>query len=110
MNMDTNILFHLTLGIIIMRKVNEPRYQRLDSQSCFWKIFEQCVVERQTNIEMNKSRSAPKSLRANALELTICCLGLQTSYVLWGVLQERMMTRLLVYPFGWIKRNICLLI
>lgn len=38
-------------------------------------------------------RSEAKTLYEKALSLFYCCAGLQISYLLWGILQEKIMTR-----------------
>lgn len=39
------------------------------------------------------SNSESKSLYKKAISLCYCCVGLQVSYLLWGILQEKIMTR-----------------
>jgi adenosine 3'-phospho 5'-phosphosulfate transporter B2 len=39
------------------------------------------------------SNSESKSLYQKAISLCYCCVGLQVSYLLWGILQEKIMTR-----------------
>ena len=38
-----------------------------------------------------------KTLYQKAISLTYCCVGLQISYLLWGILQEKIMTRYVAY-------------
>nr|CAG4636978.1 EOG090X05CU [Ceriodaphnia reticulata]SVE72907.1 EOG090X05CU [Ceriodaphnia reticulata] len=38
-------------------------------------------------------QSEPRTLYEKALSLFYCCAGLQISYLLWGILQEKIMTR-----------------
>uniref|UniRef100_A0A8C4N1G8 Adenosine 3'-phospho 5'-phosphosulfate transporter 1 n=2 Tax=Eptatretus burgeri TaxID=7764 RepID=A0A8C4N1G8_EPTBU len=45
------------------------------------------------HIEIGRAEMAESSASQQALRLVICIIGLQASYLTWGVLQERVMTR-----------------
>lgn len=45
------------------------------------------------NLPERASKHEAKSLYQKALSLFQCCVGLQVSYLVWGILQEKIMTR-----------------
>nr|CAG4650943.1 EOG090X05CU [Simocephalus serrulatus]SVE94208.1 EOG090X05CU [Simocephalus serrulatus] len=51
------------------------------------------VPETETSVEVKATKPEARSLYSKALSLLYCCTGLQISYLLWGILQEKIMTR-----------------
>jgi len=60
---------------------------------------EQLHDKNQNDEIADSSEKVSKSLRDQAKSLFICCAGLQISYLVWGVLQEKIMT-------GYLKLNL----
>lgn len=51
-----------------------------------------CLLNVSDQISSRQPRPQPYNIRDNALEFIWCLLGLQVSYLIWGLLQERIMT------------------
>ena len=84
------------------RKVNSPSFRR--DGGCLSSLVESCVAERLDPVEKEK-QAQEKANRGNgdgapaenfgktALHVCFCILGIQVSYLLWGLKQERIMTQ-----------------
>lgn len=73
---------------------------------CQWRLLRliltgttsEIVVETDSSVSgterpSNSESKSSKSLYKKAISLCYCCVGLQVSYLLWGILQEKIMTR-----------------
>ena len=91
--------FFLFVAIAI-RVVRRPSFKR---ENWLMRLMHQCVASRDSLMENTPGGStgekeAKKSFDAMALDLLTCVLGIQVSYLLWGLMQERIMTT--VYESG----------
>ena len=91
--------FFLFVAIAI-RVVRRPSFKR---ENWLVRLMHQCVANRDSLMEDTPGGSAAdkeakKSFSAMALDLLTCVLGIQVSYLLWGLMQERIMTT--VYESG----------
>ena len=74
-----------------------PSFDR--SRSLFSRLAHSCVAETEYASEKAGSKAAEGSdapaetFSAQAARLAVCALGIQVSYLLWGLMQERIMTK-----------------
>eukprot|EP00794_Sanderia_malayensis_P020044 gene20044-22011_t len=87
---------------LLVRMVKYSNFYEKDGNGRLFKAVEFCVfgseTDEQRNLESGKlQESAPKqqelSNRQFAIRLAFCAVGLQITYLTWGVLQERVMTK-----------------
>ena len=43
--------------------------------------------------ESSAGQAAPETMKQTAMKLAVCTIGIQVSYLLWGLMQERIMTK-----------------
>lgn len=105
-----NLLGYATIfvpGYLIIRHLRRTRYNESAGPGFFPNLAVLCVFGREQHASSNAEEgnaggkgasSSPSSPGADepfatrALRLIICVIGLQVSYLTWGVLQERIMT------------------
>ncbi|XP_014672364.1 PREDICTED: adenosine 3'-phospho 5'-phosphosulfate transporter 1-like [Priapulus caudatus] len=96
-----NLLGYATIilpGYLILRYLKRSNYIERAGDGCFarvLKLFVDGASTEKDDIE-EQSTQLPKperSEKAQALVLLFCFLGLQCSYLTWGVLQEKIMTK-----------------
>ena len=80
------------------RAVAKFEYQR--ERSAFSRLIYSCVGEKDESEGYAKRREAAEATQTSgetflsgALKLASCVLGIQISYLLWGLMQERIMTQ-----------------
>ena len=82
---------------VAKRAVASPSFDR--SRSLFSRLAHSCVAETEYASEKAGSKAAEGSdapaetFSAQAARLAVCALGIQVSYLLWGLMQERIMTQ-----------------
>ncbi|KAG8230593.1 hypothetical protein J437_LFUL004506 [Ladona fulva] len=104
-----NILGYATIfmpGYFIFKYVKSSRYLEKRGNGCFPSLIRVCIVGRWSEADpSNEPLSSPtSSIRApvsrSALHeaglVLLCFFGLQASYLTWGILQEKVMTQVLL--------------
>lgn len=97
-----NVLGYSTIiipGYLLIRYFKRSNYLDTGSGLCF-PVIKACVFGNEAKTSLNDDVSAPmrndgdsgSSIR-QMVKLVVCAAGLQASYLTWGVLQERVMTR-----------------
>ena len=86
--------------LLAMRLTRSPRFRR--EASAFSRLVYACAVGDESS-EYAKAASSdgkdsgddetPESFSATAARLAVCTVGIQVSYLLWGLMQERIMTK-----------------
>ncbi|XP_060555316.1 adenosine 3'-phospho 5'-phosphosulfate transporter 1-like isoform X2 [Ruditapes philippinarum] len=101
--LSVNLLGYATIfvpGYLLIRYLRKVRYDETagtSSPGFFQQLAKLCVFgkENEHNSEANSSggkTTDPLDLSKSAMVLIVCFLGLQGSYLTWGLLQERIMT------------------
>eukprot|EP00039_Didymoeca_costata_P015655 m.270427 g.270427 ORF g.270427 m.270427 type:complete len:420 (-) comp16263_c8_seq1:129-1388(-) len=101
-NLLGNILSYMVIilpGVFLIRYLREnPKY--MTGQGCMQKLLRACVIgdpDPDLTIEKEKEKTEDKkeedSFMVAAFKLMLCVLGLQGSYLTWGLLQEQIMTQ-----------------
>ncbi|KAF6204860.1 hypothetical protein GE061_019023 [Apolygus lucorum] len=81
-------------GYLIFKYVRITKFLERSGGGCLSNIIEMCVVGRES-LGANEAHpeSPTRTLRQDALLLLFCFVGLQGSYLTWGILQEKIMTQ-----------------
>ncbi|KAJ8355466.1 hypothetical protein SKAU_G00182600 [Synaphobranchus kaupii] len=97
-----NVLGYATIvipGYLLIRYFKQISYLETGRGVCF-PVIKACVFGSESKSGLLDDASGPprneveaSSPTRQALKLLFCAIGLQTSYLTWGVLQERVMTR-----------------
>ncbi|XP_060555317.1 adenosine 3'-phospho 5'-phosphosulfate transporter 1-like isoform X3 [Ruditapes philippinarum] len=98
--LSVNLLGYATIfvpGYLLIRYLRKVRYDETAGPGFFQQLAKLCVFgkENEHNSEANSSggkTTDPLDLSKSAMVLIVCFLGLQGSYLTWGLLQERIMT------------------
>ena len=82
--------------LVAMRLTKSPRFRR--DASSFTRLLYSCAIgDDHTEYSVSTGKEGddetPESFSASAMRLTICAIGIQISYLLWGLMQERIMTK-----------------
>ncbi|XP_054290623.1 adenosine 3'-phospho 5'-phosphosulfate transporter 1-like [Macrosteles quadrilineatus] len=95
-----NVLGYATIllpGAIIFKYVKASKYLDRAVPGCFPALVRTCFTGTEKDIligsELPSSSSTVRTLRQEALLLMFCFIGLQGSYLTWGLLQEKVMTQ-----------------
>ncbi|KAK9511526.1 hypothetical protein O3M35_000165 [Rhynocoris fuscipes] len=82
-------------GYLIIKYVRISKYLERSGGGCLSRIIESCVVGRETGLpeSMPASPTNTASLKQDVLLLIFCLVGLQGSYLTWGILQEKVVTQ-----------------
>ncbi|XP_067938565.1 adenosine 3'-phospho 5'-phosphosulfate transporter 1-like [Watersipora subatra] len=91
-------------GALLIRYFKNQEYDKKNKEGCIPNIITSCVFGNsvdKTNPVKELPTSVPKVERTfvqNAGLLTFCFIGLQVSYLTWGLLQERIMSHTYTSP------------
>ncbi|KAJ8270487.1 hypothetical protein GJAV_G00115380 [Gymnothorax javanicus] len=97
-----NVLGYATIiipGYLLIRYIKRTSYLETGGRGLCFPVIKACVFGAESKsgllddasaVPRNEVESSPTR---QALKLLFCAVGLQTSYLTWGVLQERVMTR-----------------
>uniref|UniRef100_A0A1B6FLF2 Adenosine 3'-phospho 5'-phosphosulfate transporter 1 n=1 Tax=Cuerna arida TaxID=1464854 RepID=A0A1B6FLF2_9HEMI len=97
-----NILGYATIllpGVIIYKYVKASKYLDRAVPGCFPFVVRSCFAGTEKDVLLGSdvpptpSSSAVRTLKQDALLLMFCFVGLQGSYLTWGLLQEKVMTQ-----------------
>lgn len=93
-----NLLGYATIfvpGYIIYQYVKKSKYLERSGSSVLSGIIKSCFanVETEKITECGSQLQQPKSTLHEGAILLFCFLGLQGTYLTWGVLQEKVMTQ-----------------
>ena len=82
--------------LISFQMVKSPDFRR--DRDRLSRLVHACVVgdediKRKGGGAFDADESRPESFAASAMRLTVCSVGIQVSYLLWGLMQERIMTK-----------------
>lgn len=103
-NLSWNLLGYATIIIpaaFIIRMLKNSNFNEKSGTGCLFRSVQLCVfgtpqetpsVE-EGGIKAKEDTATPSSFSKTTLKLLFCAAGLQVSYLTWGVLQERIMTR-----------------
>lgn len=94
-----NVVGYLIIIIpsyFLIRMVKNSDIKEKAGQSKWFQLLQCCVFGDETSLTGNKRSIFPcltgSTNKANAVKLAVCTVGLQVSYLTWGVLQEKVMT------------------
>ncbi|XP_050715601.1 adenosine 3'-phospho 5'-phosphosulfate transporter 1-like isoform X2 [Eriocheir sinensis] len=97
-----NLLCYATVfvpGYLLIRYFKKSKYIERAGSGLFSRVVTSCVFgqsyDKLATTDPAHSRPTPpeKSFSSKCLQLSFCFLGLQVSYLTWGVLQEKIMTK-----------------
>lgn len=82
-------------GYLIIKYVRISKYLERSGGGCLSQIIEACVVGRESGYSDNipSSPTTSATLKQDMLLLIFCLVGLQGSYLTWGILQEKVITQ-----------------
>lgn len=80
-------------GYFIFKYVHLSKYLERSGGGCLSRIIEACVVGKDGNLTDIPPDSPVRTLKQDILLLLFCSIGLQGSYLTWGILQEKVMTQ-----------------
>ncbi len=82
--------------LVSFRMVKSPEFRR--DGDTLSRLVHSCVVgdddiKRHDSSSADADEAKPESFSTSALRLAVCTVGIQVSYLLWGLMQERIMTK-----------------
>ncbi|KAG5679666.1 hypothetical protein PVAND_009221 [Polypedilum vanderplanki] len=87
----------LVPGFLIYQYIKKVHYLERSEQNFLYFIIKSCFGENERNESIIQSSSSSKSVNKALVKecvlLSYCFIGLMGSYLTWGVLQEKIMTR-----------------
>ena len=103
-NLMFNLLGYSTVfvpGYVVIQYVRKCGYLELGAKRCMEPVIRLCVFGYEDGLEdsiagseaKSESKKPVRSETKTGIILVICFVGLQISYLTWGVLQEKIMTR-----------------
>ncbi|XP_053615947.1 adenosine 3'-phospho 5'-phosphosulfate transporter 1 [Plodia interpunctella] len=94
-------------GLILYKYLDKSNYfDKIGTKtSCIYRSLFACFGDPGEKIpESVKAQRAEETPRKEALELAFCFIGLMGAYLIWGLLQEKIMTQTYVMPDGALVR------
>lgn len=96
-----NLLGYATIfvpGYMLIRYLRNIRYNETAGPSCLQQLIKHCVFGVEEKVSLEQAEEGGTSITEShnnvkrGATLVFCLVGLQGSYLTWGVLQERIMT------------------
>lgn len=91
-----NLIGYATIfipGYLIFKYVHISKYLERSGGGCLARIIEACVIGKDNNLNDVSPDTPIRTLKQDTLLLLFCFVGLQGSYLTWGILQEKVMTQ-----------------
>ncbi|XP_049845760.1 adenosine 3'-phospho 5'-phosphosulfate transporter 1 isoform X1 [Schistocerca gregaria] len=100
-----NILGYATVfvpGFFIFMYVKRSKHLELEGHSCVTRLVKVCflgpepllgVDNKQSGQSASHAPQPPRTILQETLLIVFCFMGLQTTYLTWGILQEKVMTQ-----------------
>ncbi|XP_014242483.1 adenosine 3'-phospho 5'-phosphosulfate transporter 1 isoform X2 [Cimex lectularius] len=80
-------------GYFIFKYVRVTKYLERSGAGCLSNIIDCCINGREPGLVEASNDSPVRTLKQDTLLLLFCFVGLQGTYLTWGILQEKVMTQ-----------------
>lgn len=92
---------NVVIDFVVMKVIIKLNW--LIDKGCLWPLLKQCIYGREDELSSTNEKSdlpsSSLSFTKSAILLVYCFVGLQVSYLTWGLLQEKIMTQ----PYSGVK-------